>query len=59
MARAVRRINHIHDLSLEENDEIKSISHFNKTKKRKKYSTSPVYKYIIQVPRNASQAKAL
>ena len=58
MARAVRRINRLYDLYLDYNDQSKSIRRFQKTNKRKKYSTLSVYKYGIQLPQNVAHSKA-
>ena len=57
LGRAVRRIARLYDFFLSDDDEVKQICRVQKTKKKKKFSTAPVFKYGIQVPRTVEQAR--
>jgi len=57
LGRAVRRIARLYDFFLSEDDEVKQIRRVQKTKKKKRFSTAPVFKYGIQVPRTVEQAR--
>ena len=58
--RAVRRIIRLYDLYLDDHDEVRMTRRVQKgSRKRKKLSLAPLYKYGIQVPRNAKQAQQL
>ena len=57
--RALRRILRLYDFYLDEDETIRRVHRNQKGKggkKKKKFSTKPVFKYGIQVPRNASHA---
>jgi hypothetical protein len=58
--RAVRRITHLYDLHLDEHDEVRMVRRVQKnSKKRKKFSTAPVFKYGIEVPKTTEHAKRI
>ena len=59
--KSVRRITRLYDLYLDEHDEVRMIRRVQKNakKKKKKFSTAPVYKYGIEVPRNSEHAKRI
>ena len=57
--RAMRHITRLYDFCLNDKDTIRRIRRNQKGKKKKKFTTKPVYKYGIQVPRNAEHAITL
>ena len=59
MDRAMRRLTRLYDFYLNDDDTIRRIRWNQKGKKKKKFTTKPVYKYGIQVPRNAEHAITL
>ena len=58
MDRAIRRITRLYDFYLDDDDTIRRVRKIQKgkAKKKKKFTTKPVYKYGILVPRNAAHA---
>ena len=58
MDRAIRRITRLYDFYLDDDDTIRRVRRIQKgkAKKKKKFTTKPVYKYGILVPRNAAHA---
>ena len=55
--RSDRRITRLYDLYLDEHDEVRMICRVQKnSKKKKKFSTEPVYKYGVEVPCNTAHA---
>ena len=57
--RAVRRITRLYDLYLDDHDEVKMIRRTHKNAKKKRVSKAPIYKYGIEVPRDANHSKLL
>ena len=57
--RALRRITRLYEFYLNDDDTIKRVRRNQNGKKKKKFTTKPVYKYGIQLPRNTKQAIAL
>ena len=58
--RTVRRIVRLYDLYLDDHDDVRMIRRVQKgSKKRKKFSTAPIYKYGIEVPRNPDHAQKI
>ena len=55
LTRSVRRITRLYDLYLDEHDEVRLIPH----KIKKKFSTAPVFKYGVEVPRTTEHAKKI
>lgn len=55
--RAIRRITRLYDFFLDDDDTIRKVRRTAKGgKKKKKFSSKPVFKYGIEVPRNAKRA---
>ena len=61
MDRTVRRITRLYDLYLDDHDEVRMVRRVQKNskKKRKKFTTTPIFKYGIEVPRTTEQAKRI
>ena len=59
--RAVRRIVRLYDLYLDDHDEVRMIRRVQKRpkKKKKKCSSKPVFKYDVEVPKNALDAQRI
>ena len=57
--RAVRRITRLYDLYLDDHDEVKMIRRTQKNAKKKRVSKAPIYKYGIELPRDANHSKLL
>lgn len=59
--RAIRRINLLYDFYLDEDETVRKVRRLAKNgrKKKKKFSSKPVFKYGIEVPRNAKHALIL
>ena len=62
MDRAVRRIVRLYDIYLDDHDDVRMtrrVQKDSKKKKRKKFTTAPIYKYGVEVPRHAEHAKKI